>query len=170
LYPWFQRDPRNLKVGISLDGMSPFSQRASTWTMWPVFLVNYNIPPWMALKAENILLSMILPGRRQVKDINVYLEPLVDELKLLWAGIEVEDVTKLPGRQIFSFHAMVLWTMQDFPGMACTGNVVLGHVAYLFNTRIAHDIEWKFPLLYLEVMTCKFLYKNHLYHLVVSEI
>jgi hypothetical protein len=63
LYPWFRRDPRNLRLGLSLDGISHFSQRASTWTMWPIFLVNYNIPPWLAFKPENIFLSMILPGR-----------------------------------------------------------------------------------------------------------
>ena len=60
--------------------------------MWLGFLVNYNIPPWLAFKSKNIFLSLILPSRRQVKDVNVYLESLVDELKTLWMGMEVEDL------------------------------------------------------------------------------
>lgn len=93
--------------------------------MWPIFLVNYNIPPWLAFKPENIFLSMILPGRRQVKDMNIYLEPLVDELKTLWMGMEVEDISKLPNSRLFQFHAMVVWTMQDFPGTNVSFNLYI---------------------------------------------
>ena len=54
-------------------------------------------------------------GKFQVKDMNVYIEPLIDELLKLWNGITMYDVSR-PIRQMqFQFHAMVVWTIHDAP-------------------------------------------------------
>ena len=39
------------------------------------------------MKNEHLMLALIVPPRRQVKNMDVYLQPLVDELKELWDGI-----------------------------------------------------------------------------------
>ena len=42
-------------------------------------LVVYNLPPWLCLKDDNILLTLLIPGPRQPgNDIDIYLEPLVE--------------------------------------------------------------------------------------------
>ncbi|KAL6328778.1 hypothetical protein AAG906_003795 [Vitis piasezkii] len=47
------------------------------------------------------------------KEIDVYLRPLIDELKELWHdGIETYDVSI---GQYFKMHAAILWTINDFP-------------------------------------------------------
>ena len=53
------------------------------------FYIHNNIPPWLSVKNEHLMLALIVPGRRQVKNTDVYLQPLVDELKELWDGINV---------------------------------------------------------------------------------
>ncbi|XP_070029676.1 uncharacterized protein [Nicotiana sylvestris] len=46
-------------------------------------------------------------------DIDVYLQPLVDDLKTLWeSGIETYDAFM---KQIFFLRASLLWTINDFP-------------------------------------------------------
>jgi hypothetical protein len=30
--------------------------------MWPDFVINNNLPPWMSIKRENTMLAMIVPG------------------------------------------------------------------------------------------------------------
>ena len=56
-------------------------------------------------------------GKFQVKDMNVYIEPLIDELLKLWNGIRMYDVS-IPIRQRkFQFHAMIVWTIHDAPGL-----------------------------------------------------
>jgi hypothetical protein len=35
------------------------------------------------------------------ENIDVYLEPLVEELKTLWKGVTIIDVTKVDGSQTF---------------------------------------------------------------------
>ena len=42
-----------------------------------------NLPPWMCMKSEYFIHSLIIPGPRSLgKDIDIYLQPLIDELKL----------------------------------------------------------------------------------------
>ena len=56
-------------------------------------------------------------GKYQVKDINVYIEPLIDELMVLWNGVTMYDIYKPIGQRQFQFHAMLEWTIHDAPGL-----------------------------------------------------
>ena len=68
------------KMGLAMNGVNPFGLHSTKWSMWPVVLVNYNIPPWLSIKKGHLLLSLIIPDKRKVKNISVYLAPLIDEL------------------------------------------------------------------------------------------
>ena len=57
------------------------------------------------------------PGKFQVKDMNVYIEPLIDELLKLWNGITMYDVSRPIRQRKFQFHAMVVRTIHDAPGL-----------------------------------------------------
>ena len=62
-WPEFNADPRNVRLAASSDGFSPHGHFGlSTYTMWPVMLVNYNLPPSLAIKREHIILSVLIPG------------------------------------------------------------------------------------------------------------
>ena len=43
----FSNDPRNVRFGLSTDGMNPFNERMSNHNTWPVILTMYNIPTWL---------------------------------------------------------------------------------------------------------------------------
>nr|GFA27057.1 hypothetical protein [Tanacetum cinerariifolium]GFA27062.1 hypothetical protein [Tanacetum cinerariifolium] len=62
------------------------------------------------------------------KDIDVYLRPLINDLKDLWAkpGVETIDVAT---DQKFNMRAMVLWTINDFPARSKT--IYAGHKRFL---------------------------------------
>jgi hypothetical protein len=77
-----------------MDGINPYSLQNTNYSIWPVVVINNNIPPWFSMKNEHLMLTLIVPGRRQVKNMDVYLQPLVDELKELWEGIHVYDVSR----------------------------------------------------------------------------
>ena len=62
MWPIFKEEPRNVKLGIALDGINPFANQSSRWSSWPVALINYNIPPFLAIKKEHILLSLLILG------------------------------------------------------------------------------------------------------------
>ena len=49
----------------------------------------------------------------QVKDMNVYIEPLID----LWAGVTMYDISRAIGKRQFQFHGILGWTIHDAPGL-----------------------------------------------------
>ena len=58
----FNEEPRNLKLSLATDGVNPYGDMRSVYSVWPIFVINNNIPPWMSIKREHIMLSMIVPG------------------------------------------------------------------------------------------------------------
>ena len=53
----------------------------------------------------------------QVKEMNVYIEPLIDELLKLWVGITMYSISILIGKKQFQFHGILGWTIHDAPGL-----------------------------------------------------
>jgi hypothetical protein len=116
-WPNFSQDPRNIRLGLALDGVNPFSDQSTKWSTWPVFLINYNLPPWLATKPFFLMLSLIIPGKKSVTSdtIDTYLEPLYDELMELWKGIEAIELLR-DGHSIkFTLRASLLFTIHDLP-------------------------------------------------------
>ncbi|XP_028215171.1 uncharacterized protein LOC114397290 [Glycine soja] len=64
LYPEFGEDPRNLRLGLASNGMNPFDNLSTNHSSWPIFLMIYNLPPWLCMKRKYIMLSMIIAGPR----------------------------------------------------------------------------------------------------------
>jgi hypothetical protein len=56
-------------------------------------------------------------GKYQVKYMNVYIEPLIDELQKLWDGITMYDISRPIGKKQFQFHGILTWTIHDAPGL-----------------------------------------------------
>ena len=56
-------------------------------------------------------------GKYQVKDMNVYIELLIDELLKLWNGITMYDVSRPIQKMQFQFHPMLVWKIHDSPGL-----------------------------------------------------
>ncbi|XP_050215350.1 uncharacterized protein LOC126666401 [Mercurialis annua] len=116
-YPNFSSDPRNIRLGLSTDGFNPFGNLSTSYSIWPVIVVPYNLPPWMSMKSDFLMLSLLIPGDKAPgNNIDIYLEPLIEELEELWeVGVEFYDAFS---STTFSLHAVLLWTISDFPAYA----------------------------------------------------
>ena len=112
----FANDARNVRLGLASDGFNPFGNKNLKHSTWPVMLVPYNLPPWICMKQTSLMLSMITPGPNSPgNDVDVYLEPLIDELLELWKGVETFDASS---EKKFPLRAALLWTINDFPALA----------------------------------------------------
>ena len=78
----FGDDSQNIHFALATDDVNPFKQTRSTWSTWPVTLLNYNLPPWLCTKKFFVILTLLIPGKQSVtsEHLDVYLEPLVEEL------------------------------------------------------------------------------------------
>ncbi|XP_062113910.1 uncharacterized protein LOC133824907 [Humulus lupulus] len=72
------------------------------------------MPPWRCMKREFLMMALLILRRRAPgKDIDVYLQPLIDELKELWGnGVRTFDIID---KEYFTMRAAILWTIHDFP-------------------------------------------------------
>nr|GEZ33431.1 hypothetical protein [Tanacetum cinerariifolium] len=114
-YSDFAVEPRNVRLGLAADGFNPFGNLSQSYSMWPVILTTYNLPPWLCMKESYFMLALLIPGPKSPgKDIDVYLRLLIDDLKVLWAKPGVETIDVATGLK-FNIRAMVLWTINDFP-------------------------------------------------------
>ncbi|KAA0051194.1 uncharacterized protein E6C27_scaffold511G001540 [Cucumis melo var. makuwa] len=58
---------------------------STSYSMWPVVLIPYNLPPWKCMKESNFFISLLIPDPRSSgREIDVYLQLLIEELKELW--------------------------------------------------------------------------------------
>ncbi|XP_040361932.1 uncharacterized protein LOC121049286 [Rosa chinensis] len=128
-WPEFGSEPRNLRLALSSDGFNPHSSLSSRYSCWPVILVTYNLPPWLCMKRKYMMLTLLISGPKQPgNDIDVYLQPLIDDLKVLWDGVEgVYDAFR---GEYFKLRAILLWTINDFPAYGnLSGSIVKGYNA-----------------------------------------
>ncbi|XP_019233784.1 PREDICTED: uncharacterized protein LOC109214325 [Nicotiana attenuata] len=117
LHPDFAKDSHNLRLGLASDGFNPFRTMSISHSTWPVVLMVYNLPPWMCMKQEYCMLSLHISGPRSPgNDIDIYLQPLIEELKVLWElGVDTYDASR---NQTFQMRAALMWTISDFPAYA----------------------------------------------------
>jgi hypothetical protein len=62
IWPFFKEEPCNVRLSLEADGVNPFGELMSIYSVWPIFFINNNLPPWMSIKREHIMLAMIIPG------------------------------------------------------------------------------------------------------------
>lgn len=115
--PTFGNEARNVRLGLASDGFNPFGTMSQSHSTWPVVMSVYNLPPWLCMKKPYLMLSLLIPGPTSPgNNIDVYLRPLLDELKSLWEeGIPTYDAFK---KETFKMRAAVMWIINDFPAYA----------------------------------------------------
>nr|CAE76027.1 B1292H11.13 [Oryza sativa Japonica Group] len=114
----FGKDARNIRFGLSTDGMNPFGEMSSGRNTWPVTMCIYNLPPWLCMKRKYIMMPIIIQGPKQPgNDIDVYLRPLVEDLKLLWKKecVPVWDEDK---QEEFNVRTLLFVTVHDGPALS----------------------------------------------------
>jgi hypothetical protein len=52
----------------------------------------YNLPPNKCLKQGFVFLALVIPGPKEPrKQMNIFLHPLMEEMKELWQGVDAYD-------------------------------------------------------------------------------
>ncbi|KAA0058417.1 gamma-aminobutyrate transaminase POP2 [Cucumis melo var. makuwa] len=87
-------------------------------------------------------MSLLIPGLSSPsKKIDVYLQPLIEELKELW-NFEVHTYDSLTG-QFFQLHATLLWTINDFPTYGdLSGWSTKGYHAWVINRPLGYKVGY----------------------------
>jgi hypothetical protein len=115
-FPKFGDEARNVRFALSTDGMNPFGDLSSSHSTWPVILTIYNLPPYLCQKRRHLLLTMIISGPKPPdNDIDVFLEPLMEDMKTLWeGGVHMMDASL---KKEFTLKVIIFVTITDYHGL-----------------------------------------------------
>jgi hypothetical protein len=74
----------------------------------------YNLPPWLCHKRKYLLLTTLISSPKQAGiDIDVFLEPLMEDMQKLWQhGVNVWDEYK---KEDFNLKVIIFCTINDNP-------------------------------------------------------
>ena len=124
----FAADARNIRLGLATDGFNPFGNMSNSYSMWPVFVVPYNLPPWACMDQSNFMMTLLIPGPSSPgKDFDVFMEPLIEELQLLWQGVRTYDAMS---PEKFDLRAAIIWCIHDYPALhTLSGRITAGYQA-----------------------------------------
>ena len=161
--PTFADDPRNLRLAIATDGFIPFSNFSSTYSMWPILVTSLNLPPWECVNPSTYSMwpALVTPlNLPPGKDFDVFLEPLIEELKELWKGVDTFHVLHHDNKKGFTLHAVVLWCIHDFPALSTlSGRTTKGYYTCIYCDKNPLSRRLRHKLGYLEHR--RYLPRNH---------
>jgi hypothetical protein len=164
----FASEARNIRIGLATDGFTPFNTNATSYSYWPVFVIPYNLPPHLCLKYDYMFLSLInLRPDHPRKGLYVMMQPLIDDLKKLWEGVEANDCYK---KERFTLRVAYLWSIHDFMayslfvGWSCHGILTCPICG---NDTDCFRIEIRGKICYFDYHRC-FLPQTHPYRFEVN--
>ena len=108
----FFDDHRDIALGLSTDGFSPFKKRKISF--WAFILINYNLPPDTRFHTENILTLGVIGPRKPV-DPDSFFWPAIQELLRLLVGVRAFDALT---SAIFCLRAFLILVFGDIPAIA----------------------------------------------------
>jgi hypothetical protein len=121
-HPDFFSNPDNLLLALTADGFLAWGKQASQSTkekgkgksIWPITLTLFNLPPDIRTKLGASMPLGFTP-LQHMQDIQPFLEPLMDELNLLWHGIDIFNACT---GKTSCVRAMLVHVDADYPGLA----------------------------------------------------
>ena len=131
----FAADPRHIRLGLASDGFNPFGHQSATYSMWPVLVIPYNMPPNVCTKESNYMMALLIPGPKSPgKDFDLFMEPLVEELQQLWKGVLTRDLYSSPPADFF-LRAVIIWCIHDYPALG----TMSGRTTHGYNACVRCD-------------------------------
>jgi hypothetical protein len=61
-WPIFKEEPCNVRLSLAANDVNSFGEIRYTYSVWPIFFINNNLPPWMSFKRKHTMLAMIVLG------------------------------------------------------------------------------------------------------------
>lgn len=108
----FKGEIRSVSFALCTDGLNPFAHEKTQYSMWPIFLIPLNLPQHIRMKPGAMLLSGIIPGPKEPKNMDPYIDVVVDDIMAL-EKVMVYDAYR---KENFNLKGNILLHILDYPG------------------------------------------------------
>ena len=145
-FPNFSSYPWNVPLGLALDGFNSFGYTRTSYSMSPVVKIPYNLQPRKCMKEKNLFMSLLISGPRSLsREIDMYLQPLIEELKELWnfsVRMTLLSISSFSYMQLYCGRLITFQRMVTYQGEVWRG---IRHVPYAWVIDHISGYEVKYP-------------------------
>ncbi|KAA0055506.1 uncharacterized protein E5676_scaffold282G00500 [Cucumis melo var. makuwa] len=93
---YFTSDSWNVRLRLASDGFNLFGNMSTLYNMWHVVIIPYDFSPWKCMKESNFFISLLIPSPRSPgREIDIYLQLLIEELKELWTFVVASGINHM---------------------------------------------------------------------------
>ena len=105
--------PGNLLFMLNIDWFQPFEH--TQYSVGVIYLVIQNLPRAVRFKPENVIIVSTIPGPKEpdYNHLNPYLKSMVDDLLLLWEGVNFETPHSMLSSKLI--RAALCYISSDLP-------------------------------------------------------
>ena len=130
--------PRSYGLMLNVDWFQPFERRKDL-SVGVLYMVLMNLPRKIRFRRENVILVGIIPALdHEPKSLNYFLEPLVEELRGLWTGVQANTYNS-PNEPV-EIRAALLCCAADVPA----ARKLCGFLGHQANRGCSHCYKF-FP-------------------------
>jgi len=143
-FPEFDKESRNIRLGLAIDGMNSFYNMSMNHSSWFVLLVIWNLPPRLCMKRKYMMLFMMISCSRQSGNNIIFLSKSPN-----WRfKVNV-------GSGCWSIWRICWWNFQD----AC--HVILHHKYdfLLYGNLPRYSVKWCELIIGLHILWWHFFYE-----------
>ena len=108
----FKGDSRAISFALCTDGLNPFSHEKTKYSMWPLFLIPLNLPDEIRRKSGSMMLTGVIPGRDEPKNMDPYVDLLVDDIM----SLNMTSAYDAHNDESFHLKANITLHILDYPG------------------------------------------------------
>lgn len=77
---------------MNIDWFQPFKNR-NDYSVGVIYFVLLNLPRNIRFRSENVIIAGLIPAfKKEPHSINSFLNPIVEELQVLWKGVRLESL------------------------------------------------------------------------------
>ena len=96
------------------DGLNPFAKEKVSYSMWPIMMFPLNLPSSIHKLSSTLMPAGIIPGPKEPKNIDPYIEVVVDDILNL-NDIQVYDALD---KAMFKVQSNIILYVFDYPGQS----------------------------------------------------
>jgi len=113
VHPQFLPETRNMHLGLCTNKFNLFRSFAAQYSYWSMIFIAYNLPLRMCMRLKFMFLSTVIHNPNSLdRNIDVFLQLLIDELKQLWSSGTLDyNVFR---KQNFLIKETLMQTINDF--------------------------------------------------------
>jgi hypothetical protein len=104
---------QNICLSLCTNRFNPFGPFGAPYSCWPVILIVSNWPLEMCMKLDFIFLFVVISGPYSpCRNIDIYLQPLINELnQVWWVEVVTYDVSR---KHNFQMKIALMYIINDF--------------------------------------------------------